>query len=458
MHRLPFVSLLLSLFALAGCTGSNEQEPILQDTTFTEPQIEALAWELVEGYESVVRVTWEQLEPADVRVEFTFDEGVVRSSPLRTVDAGPVEELLLGVPFETDVAFSVVNDFGDGALVGEAVAATTGAPPDGLNSPSLGWFDFEQTDPSMQYVLTGASDVRGWTVIFDRQARVVWARQTPGVNATLHTRVSHDGSDILVDHNTYWAQYDDGADSQIVRMKIDGTEVAVYDTPGLHHPFTELEDGTLVWGAADGLGETLEKLTPEGDQVRIWDCADFRAEVEPESSYCQSNTLFHVEETDTFLFSLYSDETIVEIDHATGESLRWFGHVPGSWAFDPEESAFHWQHGGHFTAAGTLLTSSHVDGTSDECVVREYELDEDEQILREVWNFGVGLQREADVMGEVHRLPNGNTLHNLGSGARVVEVTPDGEVVWEVTWSVLSLGGYRLGRTTPVEDLYAFAP
>jgi len=458
MRRPSFVSSLLGLLVLAGCISSGSQDPIIQDTTFHEPQLESLEWALVEDYESVVRVTWEQLEPADVRVEFSFDEGVWRSSPLRTVEAGPVEELLLGVPFDTDVEFAVVNDFGQGPLTTEAETATTGPPPDGLNVPALGWFDFELTDPSMQYVLTGASDVRGWTIIFDRQARVVWARQTPGINATLHTRVSYDGADLLVDHNTYWAQYDDGVDSQIVRLKIDGTEVAVYDTPGLHHPFTELADGTLVWGAADGLNETIEKLTPEGEQVRIWDCADFQAEVEPEAMYCQSNTLFHVEETDTFLFSLYSDETIVEIDHATGASLRWFGHDPGAWAFDPEESAFHWQHGGHLTAAGTLLTSSHVDGTSDECVVREYEIDEDEQVLREVWSFGVGLEREAETMGEVHRLPNGNTLHNYGSGARLLEATPAGEVVWEVAWDVESLGGYHLGRTTPVEDLYAFAP
>ncbi len=450
--------LLFVLALLAGCFGSGDQEPIIQDTVFTEPQVEDVAWALVEDFESVVRVTWEQLEPATIRVEFIVDEGEIRSSPTREVEAGPVEELLLGVPFETDVEFVVVNDFGDAPLFTDPVIATTGAPPEDLNVPTLGWSEPELQDPSMQFVITGASDVRGWTIIFDRQARVVWARQTPGLNATLYTRPSHDGTDLLIDHNTYWATFDDGAGSQIVRMKIDGTEVATYDTPGLHHPFTELADGTLVWGAADGLNETLEKLPPEGEQERIWDCADFHELEGGEHVYCQSNTLFHVEDTDTFLFSLYSDETIIEIDHETGASLRWFGQDEGSWAFDPPESAFHWQHGGHFTAEGTLLTSSHVDGTSDECVVREYELDEDTETLVEVWSFGVGLEREAETMGEAHRLPNGNTLHNYGSGGKLLEVTPGGEVVWEISWHVESLGGYHLGRTTPVEDLYAFAP
>ncbi len=51
-------------------------------------------------------------------------------------------------------------------------------------------------------------------------------------------------------------------------------------------------------------------------------------------------------------------------------------------------------------------------------------------------------------------LGNGNTLHNCGSGARVREITPAGEVVWDLTFS----SGTYLGRTTPIDDLYAFAP
>ena len=56
-------------------------------------------------------------------------------------------------------------------------------------------------------------------------------------------------------------------------------------------------------------------------------------------------------------------------------------------------------------------------------------------------------------MGEAHRLPNGNTLHNYGSNARLREVTPEGQVVWDVQWS-----GSLIARSTPIEDLYALMP
>jgi len=452
-------ALLAALLACLGCTDTGDDDSASgdDDVTYDEARVADVSWEVHGEIESLIRVTWEQLSAATTHVEFSVDEGVWMASPAVETPAGAAEELLLGIPYDTDVTFRVVNDFGEGPLPTGEHVAHTGLADEDLVHPVLLSSEPAEWDDGMRYVLVGSSDYRGWTTIVDRQARVVWARQTSGLNATLYSRPSYDGTDLLIDHNSYWAIFDDGEASQVVRMKIDGTETAVYDTPGLHHPFTEIADGSIVWGAADGITETLEKLTPDGVQEQIWACDPFHDEVGVDQ-YCQSNTLYWHEPEDTFLFSLYSDETIVEIDHATGETLRYFGHLPGAWAFEPEGSAFHWQHGGHYTAAGTLITSSHVDGTNDECVVREYELDEDDETLVELWSFGVGLGIEAETMGEVHRLPGGNTLHNYGDAGRLREVLPDGTVVWDIQWDTGTTTVYHLGRTTPLQDLYAFAP
>jgi hypothetical protein len=154
---------------------------------------------------------------------------------------------------------------------------------------------------------------------------------------------------------------------------------------------------------------------------------------------------------------LYSHETILEVDLASGQLLRSFGHHSGAWAFDPPGAAFWWQHGAHYTASGNLLTSSHRADGDPELVVREYELDHDAEVLREVWSNGIGDGIEAEYMGEVHRLPGGNTLHNYGSNHRLRENLPDGTVVWDVVWEGKP-SGWELGRTTPLADLYALAP
>jgi hypothetical protein len=58
-------------------------------------------------------------------------------------------------------------------------------------------------------------------------------------------------------------------------------------------------------------------------------------------------------------------------------------------------------------------------------------------------------------MGEAHRLPNGNTLHNTGSDSRLREFAPDGTVVWELDWMGNDV---EIGRSTPITDLWALAP
>ncbi len=401
---------------------------------------------------SVVVVTWEQMEAHPGWVEYSFDDGDWWSSPRRDLAAGSQRELLLGIPYGTDVSLRLVNELEDSPLTSDQVSITTDSQPAGIPTATVVTAEPALWDPDRPYLLAGAED---WTVILDRAGRVVWGKKTPAFRITMHPQVSVDGTDLLIDHGSFWAIFDSGNGSKVVRLKIDGTEVETYATKGLHHPFTELGDGSIVWSTMSGDDETIQRLRPDGQQVQIASCADLLGGF-GDKGYCGSNTLRWYEQDDTLLYSLYSHETILEVDIETGQALRLFGHHHGAWSFDPPGSAFWWQHGGHYTSAGTLLTSSYRAQDDTELVVREYELDPDQQILREIWSFGVGKGIEGEYMGEAHRLPGGNTLHNYGSNPRLREVQPDGTVVWDVVWE--GGGGWELGRTTPLSDLYAFAP
>jgi len=316
--------------------------------------------------------------------------------------------------------------------------------------------DPDRYDADTPYVLTsmGGAD-SAWTFIIDREGRVVWARESARQTATLHPRVSRDGADLLIDEGTWWATFD-AEGGEVIRMKIDGSQGVVYETPGLHHPFTDTIDGSILWGAISdgGADELLQELAADGSRRTLWGCRAFLAEIGAgPGNGCGSNTLYWDEAGDRLLFSLYSIETVIEIDRASGESLRWFGHAAGAWSFDPPESAFWWQHGGYFTDEGHLLISSDRSDAGEETVVREYRLDEATETLVEVWSFGLGEGVYGEVMGEPHRLPGGNTLHNYGGAARLREATPDGEVVWDVDWDT-----DYIGRSAPIADLYALAP
>jgi len=439
--------------------------PTSQDTgtsaAFDAPQISAVTARLHETFGTLVYVEWDQLEAATVYVEFSFDDDDWRSTPAVAASPGAQSHLLLGAPHDSAVRYRVVNDFGSGPLVADEQVISTDVAPEDMPRVQLVSGDEARWDPESAYLFLSISEPgRGtqaigedwWVLILDRLGRVVWARETP--NATsFHPRVSYDGTDLFVDQSTVYSLWDSGAASTILRMKIDGTIVDTYATPGLHHPYTDTADGSLVWAATGrGGNETLEKLPAGGgEQVQVWDCLEHLQPIDLRAS-CGSNTLSWVEETDSFLFSLYSEHTIFEISHATGEVARSFGQFPGSWRFVPDDVTFYWQHGGHYTDAGTLIVSTSESTAESAMVLREFSLDEETETITEIWNLGVGAGLDNLYMGEPHRLSNGNTLQNAGAIPMMREATPAGEIVWEVSWEI----DHWLGRSTPVSDLYLF--
>lgn len=423
---------------------------------------------LHDNIESFVTISWTQEGTTTTWAELSYGDDLMVTPPRQTTD-GPNEELVLGLPYSTPVSWKLKYDQdGDLQTTDDVVTIgagdiITGTLPEGMPTPSVLVSDPDRWEATGNYLLGSINEDGGgwsgghyWKFILDREGRVVWAHETPDEHWSIFLRVAQRGDHILWDEATYWSDWDDGAASSVHRWYLDGTEIEEIPTPGLHHAFTELPDGTIVWGAVDGSSENLAKRAPGSEEIeRIWSCADFHAATGTRDS-CQSNTLFYDPVDDTFLYSFYTTNTIVEIDHATGDSLWWAGDVPGGYRFDPAGTQWSWQHGCNYTEDRTLLTSTENSHGWDAeyTVAREYLVNHDEQVLEEIWSFGDGHDTYASTAGEAHRLPNGNTLHNYGSHGSLKEVTADGDVVWEVYW-----GGDRLlGRTVFLEDLYTYLP
>ncbi|MEZ4234742.1 MAG: hypothetical protein R3F59_00975 [Myxococcota bacterium] len=426
-----------------------------------------VSWALDDDQPSVVRVSWRQDFDTAVHLAYAFD-GEVHTSPVRDLGPGAHEELLLGVPYGTDLTWEIRA--GDDVLA--AGAAQTAALPDEVPRASVLLLDAARVDPATPYVLVavnvGEANATGtWTVLLDRLGRVSWAHRSPQQRNTMHPRVSWGGDAFLVDHSSFFSAFDGGAASRVLALKIDGTEVRSWDTPGQHHAFTDLPDGSLAYaqyqnedgGHADD--DAIVVIDPAGTPSQRFSCATFLAGL-GEEGWCGSNTLSYDPQLDVFLFSLFTHDSVVEVDRATGAPNRWFGRIAGSWAFDPPSSQFDYQHGSVYLDDGHLLVSTHVSDTDDELVVREYALDDAAQTLRQVWSAGEGLGVVGHQKGEAHRLPGGNTLHNFGTHAVLREYTPEGDVVWDVRWELQQYQGdeaHQIGRSAPVgPDLYAFAP
>ena len=402
---------------------------------------------------SLVFVSWSQPVEGSATVEYLVGEDWL-TTPARSLAAGVHEQLLLGIPYDEHVTVRVVVD----DLSSDEAAVTTDPRPANIPLFEVLASDPEAWDAQLPWILFSINerdtDYGGpwWTVIIDRQGRLVWALRTQVERSTLYARASLDGRSLLIDHNSFWTIFDAAEASEIHRFGIDGQLHEVMATPGMGHAYTELPDGSLVYPINGTGNDGLMLLSTDGDVETLWSCTEFMTGlgVEP---HCGVNSVSWSPDNDRFLLSLFGKETVVEVDRPTGQTIRWFGHLVGSWSFDPAYSLFWWQHGANFTDAGTLLLSTRIAEHVAETVVREYELDEGATTLRQVWSFGDGEGLFADILGEAQRLPNGNTMHNLGDAARMREITPDGRVVWDLE---IEGSSQYLARSTPLESLYTF--
>ncbi len=468
---------------LLSCNTTTIDEPVAIDDTPADsaapdtgdaPADVTLSWRTHETIGSLIYVSWEQEDEATGYVEYSFDAEVWLQSPERSFSAGTNEQLLLGIPYETAVEIRLVVD----GVTSASIEAETDDLPEGMPVPEYVSGNPDRWYPEGRYLYTSINGAEGgwtggdfWKVILDRQGRVVWALVTPDEHWTIWTRVSYDGDDLMWDDSTVWV-WGSNEESSVHRMKIDGTILDTYETPGLHHAWDELADGSIVWGAhIDSDEEWLDKRNPDGSQETIWKCSEFELEQLGETGRsCHSNSWWWHEATDTYLVSFPSTagdvkDTVLHLD-STGATLSTWGQL-SDWSFADPDTTFDYQHGVTFTDDGNLLLSTKLPQGSpyyhpnlDTLAVREYELNYEDRVLTQVWSFGEDQGIAGNTAGEAHRLRNGNTLHNYGSGARTREITADGELVWDIKWSNGdSEGSGRLqGRATFLENLYDFAP
>jgi hypothetical protein len=436
-------------------TGTTESSTSTQEPS-GDPVATSLAYELHDEVGSLVYVSWDQAVPGTAVVQWSVDAGVWNEAPAVEGAEGAHEQLIVGIPFAQTAAWRVQID---GRVV-DGPPIETAPLPDGLPVATVSLSEPDRWEPDANYLLTSVNaQTGGWvggtyyTVLLDRAGRVVWALRTPRDDWTLYPMVSAGGDHLLIDRATAWSLFDHGLDSVVERRWLDAPG-EVIPTPGLHHAFWEHADGTLAWGsiAAGDSGEVLVELAPGADEpVVLWDCfADFPGVLESSPfPRCESNSLWYDADRDTYLYSFYTNSSMVELSRSSGETLWWAGAQPGGYAFDPPESQFDWQHGISWTDTGTLLVSSRARHPQLTTKLIEYEVDEQAGVLTEVWSYDAGIH--ASTNGDARRLPSGNTLHAVGSAGQVHEVDADGQPVWVLDYQTTRL----VGRAEFVTDPYA---
>ena len=410
---------------------------------------------------TILRVSWTQLEDVEAAwLEFTFENDDWLSSPPTGRQVGEQSEVILGVPGDTEVTFRIMNQVDGQDLSSEQQwTGTTGSVPEALLEASLITWDPTLASPE-PYILgsvdVGSSWYSGpfWVFIMDRQARYVWYHQIPGTLSSsllsLFAQVSSDGTHILFDASTYYFSFDDWR-STVFRMTLDHGFYEEIEIPDLSFTFDEIDGGVILY---DQDHENLVERQPDGSERVIWECAGWMRSLGHSSAYCAPNSVVYIPATDTVLWSMYNADTVVELERQSGEIVRYFGQLPGGWAFDPPDTVVDYQHYPSYTPDGTLIVSTHVLGQSQQQRAREYLLDDATQTLTDIWHYGEEVPFYANYGGEAFRLDNGNTLICYGTDGAMREVTADKKTAWSVEWPV-NPNSHLTGHNSFIRDLYA---
>ncbi len=460
----------LLMLVLTGC-GRCGSSAAPVDTADTEPAVDSepapiasvpisdVEVDLHDQVVTILQVDWVQ----DVAVERGWIEFRVEgedwlSTPERALEEGEHSEVLLGLPPESAVQIRFRAELDDQLLQSEQDhQAYTGSLPDELLQPLV--LHHDPTRTTHEPYLLGTIDVgegwyRGpcWVFIIDRQGRYVWYREVPDSRLSLFAQVSADGTHLLYEGTTHYVM-DQDLVPFVQRSTLDGAYGEYLELPQLGFTFDEIEDGVILYGSEED-GLSLVERQPDGSERQVWSCTDHLEQREHNPYTCYPNGVVYNPDQGSVFWSMYMNDTVVEIHLESGEVLRQFGQLEGGWQFDPADSVMDYQHYPSYTPDGTIIASTHGLAAPGVQFAREYAVDDHSQTLVDIWSYGDEVLRYASYGGEAFRLDNGNTFVCYGTGGSFREITSDRRTVWEVEFPQAP-NSHLLGHQSYIDDLYA---
>jgi len=158
---------------------------------------------------TIVHASWTLGEAGEQSwVEYSFDSGEWRSTPPQDAAPGVHEDLLLGIPTDTEVDVRVVVETDKPRVVAEK-SITTDELPEEVPEPTLIDWDETRTFEANWVLLTidgSSSTFQGpyYVEIIDRRGRVVWWHEVPDALAAFYNGVALDGTHLWFDASTYF--------------------------------------------------------------------------------------------------------------------------------------------------------------------------------------------------------------------------------------------------------------
>jgi len=315
----------------------------------------------------------------------------------------------------------------------------------------------------------GGGGIPCYNVIFDNSGSPIWYQRMPDERRDMKvqpngvlTLLARDNGQYFYGMNTHYekiAEYRTtngySVDEHELQMLADGT----YFLIGLNSQTVDLS--RYVSGAGTSVGITedcFQQFTPAGElifQWRAWDHLDVASQnyvVTPTNpgDFTHMNAI-SVDSDGNILLSSRNTSEVTKINADTGEIIWRLGGTHNQFTFpnDPLNGPRN-QHAVRALGNNHYTLFDNGNGHSpQESRGVEYVVNPTAMTATIVWQYPAAPTTSmfSYYMGDVQRLPNGNTLINwaLGAYPKLTEVRPDGSKAFEMNW-VNQFEAYRVWR------------
>ena len=389
----------------------------------------------------------------EAHIDFGLTDSELSTNAPVDLEEPDYRTLLLGMKGDRSYSFRIVASSADQTCTGPELSFMTGPVPEWVPTISKGP---SLLDAAKGFIVTTSGlglltrDRNLPSVfIFDTDGDVVW--WTPEViQDAAGARMSWDGKTMYF-VNAYPAD--------VFGISMDGmTSWEIPELAGANHDLTVLPDGGIVTMVSNGVSEpfSIVELQSDGTVVSIVD--DLSTLYTTETFH--PNAIHYYPADNSFTLSDLNLNGFVKFTR-DGELLWQLG---GS---NPLGDSFElvglepWlaNHGHHLTSDGSFLFFNNFTdaANSGPSTVFEVQLNEDDWIAAESWQYRGDGNRTSLQLGDVERLPNGNALITYSNEARIVEVGISGEELQsfkndmflpEGTSSPVALFGYASFRSS----------
>ena len=391
-------------------------------------------WSISENIPTVASVEWTSAlsELRDASIQFGLDANYGMTAPV-DLTAPSYRTLLIGMKPARAYHFRIVAHGRTRTCTSDDATLATGPALNGLPALTIS----DHGSEHFAGLLLSSFITSGPAFMLDADGEYVWAYGTGEMG---RAALSHDGKYVW-----YGAVNVAGTTPSMKRVTLDGLEETDFTAEffGLHHDFTLLPDDTIAFLAHHDDSDVVLEHAQDGTVRQVLDVGMVLG-----STHTHANSIHYHLADDTYTLGELAHDSFIKFDRA--------GHV--IWILGGEKSDFSgdgasWdgQHGHELLAPDRLLFFSNgaaVGGTSS---ALEIQVDLDAATATRVWQYQPG--PHCLIYGDVARLDSENTLVTFSTLGVIHEVTPDGSLVRELTWSLGGALGYVTPLTTPYPPL-----